>query len=76
MGIEATQAIQYFNLTGEGSGAAPDNSIRMVANKSTLLRVYPNIDVGASGTRVFPPPPSTITGHVFYMDRNGVYQRV
>ena len=40
LGIEATQAIQFFNLNGQGSGLAPDNSLPMVANKPMILRVY------------------------------------
>ena len=41
-GIERTQAIQYFNFNGQGSGYASDNSLALVARKTTILRVYPN----------------------------------
>jgi hypothetical protein len=74
-GIEATQAIQYFTLVG-GRAAVRNNSVAMVGNKPTLLRVYPDIDVGAPGTRVYPPPPPTISGDLTYYDRNGVRHTV
>jgi hypothetical protein len=40
-GIEETQAIQYWNFpAGQGSGYAADNSIPLVSQKPTVLRVY------------------------------------
>jgi hypothetical protein len=38
VGIEATQSTQYFSL--EGTGAAPDNSVRFIEGKQLLVRVY------------------------------------
>ncbi|MDQ6815059.1 MAG: hypothetical protein M3040_15090 [Bacteroidota bacterium] len=40
-GVEATQATQFFLINGQGSGAAPNNSVPSVANKVLILRVYP-----------------------------------
>ena len=39
-GVEATQAIQYFRLTGQASFFAPDNSVPLIAQKPLILRVY------------------------------------
>jgi hypothetical protein len=39
-GIEVTQAIQYFNFNGKGSGLEPNNIVPLVANNPTILRVY------------------------------------
>jgi hypothetical protein len=39
VGIEVTQGVQ-FDLNGQGSGFAPDNSLTLVAGKPTLIRVY------------------------------------
>src|SRR5215213_2560610 len=50
VGIEATQAIQFFNFNGQGSGTGPDNSVSLVAQKATLLRFY--IDTYAPGVNV------------------------
>jgi hypothetical protein len=49
VGVEKTQGIQYFSINGQGSGYAPDNSVPLVAQRTTVLRVY--ID------RTQPPPP-------------------
>lgn len=40
VGIEQTQTIQFFRFNGQGSGFAADNSIPLIANKTTILRVY------------------------------------
>ena len=50
VGIEATQAIQFFNFNSQGSGTGPDNSVSLVAQKATLLRFY--IDTYATGVNV------------------------
>jgi hypothetical protein len=60
-GIELTQAIQFFNFNGRGSGLAPNNSLGLVANKGLILRVY--VDRTALPTR---PIPTRITGRVSY----------
>jgi hypothetical protein len=57
-GIEVTQGIQFFNFNGRGSGAAPDNSMPLVAKKTTVVRVY--VDRRTSPSF---PIPSTITGY-------------
>jgi hypothetical protein len=49
VGVERTQAIQFFSINGQGSGYAPNNFLRHVAQRTTVLRVY--ID------RTQPPPP-------------------
>jgi hypothetical protein len=41
-GIEMTQATQFFNFNGQGTGFGEDNSVPLVANKATVLRVYVN----------------------------------
>jgi hypothetical protein len=41
-GVELTQATQFFNFNGQGTGLAADNSVPLVANKATTLRVYIN----------------------------------
>jgi hypothetical protein len=42
VGIERTQATQFFLINGQGSGVAPNNQIPLVANKTLVLRVYVN----------------------------------
>jgi hypothetical protein len=39
-GVEQTQATQFFRFNGQGSGAATDNSVPLIANKTLVLRVY------------------------------------
>src|SRR5687768_13075514 len=38
--IERTQAVQYFDYNGAGTGFGPDNSIPLIARKDLFLRVY------------------------------------
>ncbi len=59
VGIEQTQTIQYFLFNGQGSGFAPDNSIPLIANKTTILRVY----IDRTMLPQFPVP-SRITGRL------------
>src|ERR1700730_13464982 len=40
--VEQTQAIQYFPFNGQGSGNGTKNSVPLIENKRTLLRVYIN----------------------------------
>jgi hypothetical protein len=40
VGVEQTQAIQYFMINGQGSGYAPDNSLPLIAQRALVLRVY------------------------------------
>lgn len=42
VGVESTQATQFFDFNGQGSGAAADNSVPLVAHKALVLRVYIN----------------------------------
>jgi hypothetical protein len=56
-GIEMTQAIQYFNYRGQGSGLAADNSVPLVEHKPTILRVYASVDAA-------PDPGMRISGAV------------
>jgi hypothetical protein len=60
-GIELTQAIQFFNFNGKGSGLAPNNSVGLVANKGLILRVY--VDRTALPNL---PVPTRVTGRVSY----------
>jgi hypothetical protein len=59
--IEQTQAIQYFNLTLQGSHYAPDNSVPLVAKKDLILRVY----IEKSNVPGLPVP-TNLTGKVSY----------
>jgi hypothetical protein len=40
VGVEMTQGIQFFSINGQGSGSAPDNSVPLVGQRTTVLRVY------------------------------------
>ncbi len=53
-GVEATQSIQYCNINSQGSGYAQDNSVPLVAQRTTVVRVY--VDAAT---------PSPITGSAF-----------
>ncbi len=58
-GVEVTQAIQYWNSpAGQGSGFAAANSIPLVSERETILRVYANVGGGAT------QPPATLSGLV------------
>jgi hypothetical protein len=57
--IERTQAIQFLLVNGQGSGAAPDNSVPLFASKPMALRVYVN-QTAMPGL----PVPAYITGTV------------
>ncbi len=59
-GVEVTQAIQYWNTPpGAGSGFAANNSIPLVSERETVLRVY-------TGTRSLLglPKPGPVSGRV------------
>lgn len=59
VGTERTQGIQYWNRpAGQGSGYAPDNSVPLVSQKETILRVY----VDAANRTGRYPIPTTVTG--------------
>jgi hypothetical protein len=60
VGVEATQAIQYWNTpAGQGSGYAANNSMPLVSERETILRVYVNVGGGAMW-----PLPATVSGLV------------
>src|SRR5262249_27844575 len=61
IGVERTQATQYFFINGQGSGFAGDNSVGLVARKAMVLRVYVN-------STTFPqfPIPTFVSGRVVY----------
>jgi hypothetical protein len=40
VGVEMTQGIQFFSINGQGSGSEPDNSVPLVGQRTTVLRVY------------------------------------
>src|SRR5215510_10434556 len=61
VGIEFTQATQFFHFNGQGSGNAADNSVPLVANKALILRVY----VNRTNLPSFPIPAS-VSGKVSY----------
>jgi hypothetical protein len=42
IGVETTQAIQYFDGLPQGSHYAPSNSVPLISGKLTLLRLYAN----------------------------------
>lgn len=65
-GIECTQATQFFRFNGQGSGSGTDNSLPLIAEKATILRVYPNL----LGWRWLPNPTS-VTGIVSYAQVGG-----
>jgi hypothetical protein len=66
LGVERTQANQYFLVNGQGTGAAPDNSVPMIALRPVDLRVYVVSQHAtelptASGAR-----PEVVTGRISY----------
>jgi hypothetical protein len=63
-GIEKTQATQFFSFNGQGSGAAPDNSVPLVAQRTTILRVYVDYRRGAGQLPRPVPPGPTLPTHV------------
>jgi hypothetical protein len=81
VGVEKTQAIQYFSINGQGSGYAPDNSLRLVAQRTTVLRVYIDRTPPPAPDRPRPwpqPIPIRVSGRLI-VDRvqsNGSLQRL
>lgn len=65
-GVECTQATQFFDFNGEGSGAGTDNSVPLVAGKATMLRVYPD-----RFNWLWAPAPTSLTGIVSYAQIGG-----
>lgn len=57
VGVEQTQATQFFLFNNQGSGAGNDNSVPLVAQKPAVFRVY--IDVRSLPGQ---PVPTTVTG--------------
>jgi hypothetical protein len=59
LGVEVTQSIQYWDSpAGQGSGYAANNSVPLVSQRETILRVYLNVGGGVA------PPPAIVTGLV------------
>ena len=58
VGVELTQAVQFFNFDHRSSGEAPDNSVPLVAGKDLLVRVF------VAGTFGIGDLPDTVTGRV------------
>jgi hypothetical protein len=59
VGIEATQAVQFFNFNNQGSGTGADNTVPLVAHKPMVLRVYlDTYDLSIPGV--------TVTGELSY----------
>ena len=56
--VEATQATQFFNFNGQGTGTAGNNSVPLIPQKTTVFRVYTD---SGQWTPDFPAPTS-ITG--------------
>jgi hypothetical protein len=61
VGLEQTQAIQHFRSSDHLSApnVFPDNSIRLIASKPTVVRVYPDYDASAGL-----PPISQLSGEL------------
>jgi hypothetical protein len=57
VGVERTQATQFFLSNGQGSSAGADNSVPLVAQKATAFRVY--VDRRSITGQ---PVPVTVTG--------------
>jgi hypothetical protein len=57
VGVERTQAIQFFLSNGQGSGGGTDNSVPLVGEKPMVLRVY--VDRVAPAGQ---PGPTTVAG--------------
>ena len=49
-GVERTQATQFFNWNGQGSGAAADNSVPLIAHRGLTLLAY----VGDTAAHTYP----------------------
>jgi len=61
-GVERTQTIQFFLFNGQGSGYAPNNSVPLIAQRATVLRVYVDHRQAAPPPGSPPPLPVRITG--------------
>jgi len=55
-GVEFTQGIQYFDISGQGSGAGADNGIPLIAERALVLRVYPDARFGTPDPVALPLP--------------------
>jgi hypothetical protein len=72
-GIEVTQGIQFFNLTGQGIPGVTRNIMYLVDNKTTVLRVYPDcLDVGDPGYDPNFSSPSDITARLRVRSPSGI----
>ena len=76
VGVEQTQGTQFFAFNGQGSEAAPDNSVPLIAQRMAVLRVY--IDCKRAAAQQPAQLPIRITGRVTVdrIQRNGSIIRV
>lgn len=73
VGVERTQATQYFGFNGQGTGFAPDNSIRLLEGRNTVFRVY--VDVRRADETF--PVPGQVTGELtWYRHANDSLQSI
>lgn len=72
-GLEITQAIQHFrsHLHLDPANQFPDNSVRLVAGKSTVIRAYVDYDA-SSGL----PPIATLSGELEVRRRDQTIARI
>lgn len=65
VGVELTQATQFFDVNGQGSGFAPDNSVPLISQRRLIVRVYVN---RRSQSGPFGPVelPVRVTGRLHY----------
>lgn len=62
VGVERTQGTQFFGINGQGSQAERDNSVPIFAQRTLILRVYPDYK-GTSLVRS-PIDPTYVSGEV------------
>ena len=66
-GVEDTQAVQFFDYFGQGSGAEPSNSVPLVARKALIIRVYVAVE------RHSAPFPTRVSGTIEYTTDAGTF---
>lgn len=65
VGVEYTQAIQYFDFNGQGSGHARDDSVPLVSRKPLIIRVH------VARQEHGPPFPPNLSGTLRYGPMGG-----
>ena len=66
-GVEDTQAVQFFDYFGQGSGAASSNSVPLVDRKALIIRVYVALE------RHSAPFPTRVSGTIEYTTDAGTF---